>query len=66
MRGQLGNAKALPQYLGRSDHEGPQRAVGAQCLHSGHVLVRGPWWCVHNQVVQLSPGHIRHELLYQS
>lgn len=53
------------QYLGRGDHESPQGVVGAQGIHCGHVLVRGPWGRVHNQVVQLPPGHVRHKLLYQ-
>lgn len=53
------------QYLGRGDHKGPQGTVGAQGIHHGHVLVRGPWGRVHNQVVQLPPGHIGHKLLYQ-
>ena len=53
------------QYLGRGDHEGPQGAVGAQGVHHGHVLIRGPRGRVHKQVVQLPPGHIGHKLLYQ-
>lgn len=55
----------LAWYLWRGDHEGPQGAIGAQRLHSSHVLIRGPRGRVHNQVIQLSPGHVRHELLYQ-
>lgn len=58
-------APVREQYLGRGDHEGPQGAVGAQGVHHGHVLIRGPRGRVHNQVVQLPPGHIRHKLLYQ-
>ena len=54
-----------PPYLGRSDHEGPQGTVGAQGVHGGHVLVRGSWRRVYDQVVQLPPGHVRHELLYE-
>lgn len=56
---------ALPKYLGRGDHEGPQGAVGAQGVHGGHVLIRGPRGRVHNQIVQRPPGHVRHKLLYQ-
>lgn len=71
--GRGGHSRACPgarapvreQYLGRGDHEGPQGAVGAQGVHHGHVLIRGPRGRVHNQAVQLPPGHIRHELLYQ-
>lgn len=58
-------APVWEQYLGRGDHEGPQGAVGAQGVHHGHVLIRGPRGRVHKQVVQLPPGHIGHKLLYQ-
>lgn len=51
-----------PPYLGCGDDEGPQGTVGAQGVHGRHVLIRGARGRVHNQVVQLSPGHIRHEL----
>lgn len=62
---QPGKRDGAPQYLGRGDQEGAQGAAGAQGVHRGHVLIRGPRGRVHNQVVQLSPGHIRHKLLYQ-
>lgn len=55
----------LTGYLGCGDHEGPQGTVGTQGVHGGHVLIRRPRWRVYNQVVQLPPGHVRHELLYQ-
>ena len=60
-----GEGALREQYLGRGDHEGPQGTVGAQGVHHGHVLVRGAWGRVHNQVVQLPPGHVGHKLLYQ-
>lgn len=53
------------QYLWCGDHKSPKGPVGAQGFHSGHVLIRSPWRCVHNQIVQLPPGHVRHKLLYQ-
>lgn len=60
-----GEGALREQYLGCGDHEGPQGTVGAQGVHHGHVLIRGPWGRVHNQVVQLPPGHVGHKLLYQ-
>lgn len=56
---------ALP-YLRRGDHDGPQGAVGPEGFHGRHVLVGGSRRRVHNQEVQLSPGHVSHKLLYQS
>lgn len=63
--GQLPSHVPHRHGLGRGDHEGPQGAVGAQGVHGGHVLIRGPRGRVHNQIVQRPPGHVRHKLLYQ-
>ena len=57
------HAKASEVYLRRGEHDGAVRIAQGKAVHSGDMLVRGPWRRVNNEIVQLSPVHVAKERL---
>lgn len=53
-------------HLRCGDQDCSEQLVGPQGLHGGDVLVGRAWWCVHNEEVQVPPGHVGDKLFNQS